>query len=861
MRRTPDTLTRLRQLAVRMPLALLAAVLASGADTATAPTKDAQNSFFENRIRPLLAEQCYQCHSDKARKLKGDLRLDSLAAMVQGGASKHPAIVPGKPDESLVIKAMRYTDEDLQMPPKARLDDRAIQDMVTWISMGAPFPESDEKPTKPEPRPVDTTDLVKAKSFWSFQPIVSPPAPAVAQAGWPANDIDRFVLARMEAQGVKPSPGADKRTLIRRATYDLTGLPPTPDEVDAFIADQSPGAFATVVDRLLASPRYGERWGRHWLDLVRYADTAGDSADYPIPQAYLYRNWVITALNRDLPYDEFVREQIAGDLLPAGDEAMRQEHLIATGFIALAKRFSVNPERDQHLTIDDTIDIMGRSLLGLTIGCARCHDHKFDPIPSSDYYALYGIFASTRYPFAGSEEDRRPHNLVPLASAAQIEAILAPKKDQLAAIDAEIAQIEAERSAARQASKEGTAAAAAKPGDPPTPTLTKRSEQELKNAQNDATRRRAALLEAVPYAFAVAEGTPADAHVQKRGDPDKQGELVHRRFLSILGGSPLPSAATGSGRLELAGWITSPGNPLTARVMANRIWQFHLGTPIVATPSDFGSRGRTPSNPALLDYLASRFIAGGWSLKAMHRMIMLSRTWQMSSLEDPGSMAHDAVNDTLWHFPRRRLEAEEIRDAILSVSGKLDLDIPLAHPFPPQRTWEFTQHSQFSAVYDSQHRSVYVMQQRIRRHPFFAIFDGADPGASTPQRMVSTSPLQALFLMNDPFVFVNAQAFAARLPANAKLRLKLDAAYRIALARHATASELDAGEAYIARFCALSAAGTSTPDAKAGAGAKPGTDATASHDAEAAPLANAAQDALASYLRALISSNEFLFID
>ncbi len=871
--------------AAMLTLAMLGAADSPPPAAAQTAAAVASTEFFERRIRPLLAEQCYQCHSDQAKKLKGGLRLDSFAAMIQGGESKHPAIVPGKPEESLVIKAMRYGDEDLQMPPKKRLDDQAIKDMATWISMGAPFPEGDAGPAAAVKRPIDTTDPEKAKSFWSFQPISAPPVPTITNIGWPLGDIDRFVLARMEAQGVQPAPAADKRTLIRRATFDLTGLPPTPEEVDAFLADGSPTAFATVVDRLLASPRYGERWGRHWLDLVRYADTAGDSADYPVPQAALYRDWVINAFNRDLPYDEFLRQQLAGDLMPAANDAERHQHLIATGFIAIAKRFSVNPERDQYLTIEDTIDTLGKSVLGLTVGCARCHDHKFDPIPSRDYYGLYGIFASTHYPFAGSEEDRRPHGLVPLVTPTELEALLGPKKDQLKAVEAEIADLEEERTGARQARKaakeKAEIAAVAKPADakpadakpadakpadakpadakpadakpadakpadaklaaqaaapaavetPAPAPVKKRTDAELKNALGDATKRRAALLEKVPYAFAVSEGTPGDAHLQKRGDPEKQGEVVPRHFLTVLGGQGLPADSTGSGRLELARWLSSASNPLTARVMANRLWQFHFGSAIVATPSDFGNRGRAPNNPALLDHLASQFIAHGWSFKAMHRAIMLSRAWQLSTASAPASLARDPADDTLWRFPRRRLEAEEIRDAILAVSGRLDLAVPAAHPFPPQSAWDYTQHSQFAAVYDSLHRSVYVMQQRIRKHPFFAVFDGADTGTSTAERMVSTSPLQALFLMNDPFVFSQSTAFAERLAGITDARSRLDAAFRYAFARHATPAELDAGLAYLTRYRELS------PD----------------------PAAET--PALASFLRALFASNEFMFID
>jgi cytochrome c553/uncharacterized small protein (DUF1192 family) len=815
----------------------LIALSAIGAADAPAAAKagDAADrerlEFFEKRIRPVLVEQCYKCHSDQARKLKGDLKLDSLAAMIKGGTSKHPAIVPGKPDESLVIKAMRYVDDDLQMPPKAKLDDQAISDMATWIAMGAPFPEGAASSAAPQ-QPAYVVDAEQAKSFWSFQPVKDPPPPAVKQAGWPLGDIDRFVLAKLEDKGLTPAPVADRRTLIRRATFDLTGLPPTPEEIDAFLADPSPNAFATVVDRLLASPRYGERWGRHWLDLVRYADTAGESADYPVPQAHLYRDYVIQAFNDDKPYDRFLTEQLAGDLLPAADEEQRKRQVIATGYVAIARRFSVNPESAQHLTIEDTIDTLGRSVLGLTVGCARCHDHKFDPIPTTDYYALYGIFDSTRYPFPGSEEDRRQHGFVPTIAQSQVDEIVKPFKERIAAIDAEIKRLQDERTEVKQADKQadGKPAAGAEGAK-------LRTREQIKHDLEEARKRRTALLDEmppIPDAYAVAEGDGHDVHVQKRGEPDKQGELAPRGFLSILGGQRLPSGTTGSGRLQLAGWLTDRTNPLTARVLVNRLWQHHFGAAIVATPSDFGTRGRPPTNPALLDHLASRFMAQGWSIKAMHRAIMNSRVYQLASAGDQRNLAIDAVNESQWRFNRLRLDAEEVRDALLAVSGRLDLSPAGAHPFPAQKTWNFTQHAQFSAVYDSRHRSVYVMQQRIKKHPFFAVFDGADTSASTAERLVSTTPLQALYLMNDPFVFAQSEAFAERVAAAhpGDERGQVAAAYPLALGRPATAAELDAAVAYLARF--RETAGGAIP---------------------------AKHPELSSYLRAVFASNEFMFID
>jgi hypothetical protein len=541
------------------------------------------------------------------------------------------------------------------------------------------------------------------------------------------------------------APDADKRTLIRRATYDLTGLPPSPEEIAAFLADTSPDAFAKVVDRLLASPRYGERWGRYWLDVVRYADTAGDNSDFPIPQIYRYRDWVIAAFNRDLPYDQFVRQQLAGDLIPGGSVEEARQRLTATGYIANARRFGSRvDDYPQHLTIEDTIDNLGRTFLGLTINCARCHDHKFDPIPTRDYYALYGIFQSTRYPWPGIELDQKQRDLVPLATPQEIETAKKARREKQQSLDAEADRRKKEFEAAKDEAK--------KPLE--------KSWQEAKKAAEDHKNAPA------PYelAYAVADASKIeDAAVQQKGDPAKPGPVVHRRFLTVFNGAEVPPDDKTSGRLKLADWILSPDNPLTARVMVNRLWLHHFGKGIVPTPNDFGRQGKPPTHPELLDWLAVRFRESGWSVKAMHRLIMLSRTWQLSSQRDPDSATSDPNNELLSSFPRRRLDAEAIRDTLLLLGGELDLSPPGPHPFPPEKDWKFTQHNPFKAVYETKRRSVYLMTQRIQRHPYFAIFDGADPATSTPLRPVSTTPLQALFLLNDPLVHEQSSRFAARL--------------------------------------------------------------------------------------------------
>lgn len=796
--------SRWRAVATLGTLAVLSAPASAGSP----------EDFFESRIRPLLSRHCYTCHTALA---SGGLRLDSRLALLKGGG-RGPAVVPGKPEESLLIRAVQYQDERVKMPPVKKLEDEEIADLIRWVREGAAWGS--------ETAPGESEQAVKSASFWSFQPPLERPLPRQVPKEWAANPVDRFIFAKLREKGLKPAPLADKRTLIRRATYDLTGLPPSPEEVEAFVQDRSPKAFEKVVDRLLASAHYGERWGRRWLDLVRYADTAGDSADYPIPQARLYRDYVISSFNRDKPYDQFLREQIAGDLLPYRDEEDRWEKIVATGYLAIARRFSVRPERNMHLTIEDTIDNLGKVVLGLSINCARCHDHKYDPISAKEYYALYGIFASTRYPFAGSENDQYQKDLVYRLPQEKVDEILRPYREQLAAIDAEIARLEEERKALGQAGAHGA------PGG--------RTAQDITADIRKASKRRAAVLASMPpleTAFAVSEGKPQNVRVHLRGDPRTLGDEVPRGFLRVLGGGPIPAECKGSGRLELAQWLTDPNNPLTARVMVNRIWQHHFGRGLVATPNDFGKRGSLPTHPELLDYLALRFQREGWSVKAMHRLIMLSRTYQLAGAPPAGSAEKDPNNEYLSRFPRRRLEAEEIRDSLLVFSGALERGAPGPHPFPPPSSWNFTQHKPFTAVYDGNHRSVYLMTQRIQKHPYLALFDGPDPNLSTPVRSATTTPLQALFLMNSEFVHSHMDRFAGRLlELEPDLKRRLDRAHRIVLARPAAPAELQKATEYLEEAVQkLAAAGV--------------------------PQSSRPQAALASYLRALVSSNEFLFVD
>ncbi len=802
-----------------------------------APVKPGDLEFFEKHVRPILVDQCYECHS-AGKQAKGGLLLDSRAAVLRGG-DHGPSLVVGEPAKSRLIEAVRYQKDDLQMPPKHRLRSEEVKVLEEWIRRGAPDPREE---IGVAPVAKYQVDFNVAKNFWSFQSLRAPIVPSSKSRS--LNPIDHFIAAKLEEKDLQPAPPADKLTLIRRVTFDLIGLPPAPEEVRAFLADQSPVAFARVIERLLASPQYGERWGRHWLDVVRYADTAGDSSDFPIPQAYKYRNYVLDSFNADKPYDRFLKEQIAGDLLPFTNELERRDNIVATGFIASARRFGVSDER--HLTIEDTIDVVGKAMLGLTVSCARCHDHKFDPISTRDYYALYGIFNSTRYPFPGSETDKHQRDFVPLVPQVDTDALLFPFTVGLAQLDARIKALTLEK-----------AALTSKPGDA---ALNPGRIQEIDSELQKANREREAVMDDMPIpdnAYAVTEGTPKDAHLQRRGEPNNLGEAVPRGFLQVLGGQRLPENFPGSGRLQLAEWIASPANPLTARVMVNRIWQHHFGKGLVATPNDFGKQGRAPTHPELLDFLASQFIQQGWSIKAMHRIILMSETYQRSSNANRRALIYsprhaaqwgiraagaspaevDPGNDLLWRFNRQRLDAEIIRDTLLEVAGQLDPNMGVAHPFPPESRWSYSQHNAFTATYDHRQRSVYLMQQRIRKHPFFATFDGADANASTGSRLVSTTPLQALFMMNDVFVEQMAIYLSARLmQESGEDRARIERAHWLAFSRPATKSEVRDGLEFLKNFRLKG---------------------------KAAGIAEGQLDlkAWAGYVQAVLGSNEFICVD
>jgi mono/diheme cytochrome c family protein len=828
--------------------------------------------FFEKHVRPVFVEHCHQCHSAESEKVKGGLLVDSREALLKGGDSG-PALVPGDPEKSLLIKAIRYNDENLQMPPKGKkLTDDQIKHLEEWVKIGAPDPRGVKAKIAEAPR---------ASDHWAFKPIKMPAPPAVKNARWAQSPVDQFIVQKLESRGVTPNPIADKRTLIRRATYDLIGLPPTPQEVDQFIKDNSTEAFSKLVDRLLNSPHYGERWGRYWLDVARYADTKGYvfEEERRYPYSFTYRDYVIRSLNEDLPFDQFIVHQIAADLLPLGDD---KRALAALGYLTLGRRFLNN----QPDIIDDRIDVVTRGFMGLTVTCARCHDHKYDPIPTKDYYSLYGVFASSsepndkpllgkgalphEYPQYLAEREKRENELKKyredqeaavraklrgrvgdyLLAAneasrlsdkgkqdslarerklgpavlerwmsslkkwqAETNPIFAPwfayaevgetnfadkakeMKWESGAVNPLVAAAfasapESLKQVAERytgiftnidqqwkelvAQAEKAKSTASGPNASLPTALPDKSAEELRqvlyaessplNLDDDeyrrlfdtpvsqkmrALRRKIDELDAThdgapPKAMALVDNkTPQTPRVFIRGNANNRGPEVPRQFLEVLAGPDRKPFEKGSGRLELAQAIASPDNPLTARVIVNRVWMYHFGAPLVRTPSDFGLRSEPPSHPELLDYLAARFIQEGWSLKKLHRLIMLSRAYQQSSEHNAKAAKEDPANQLLWRMNRKRLDFESMRDTFLALGGSVDL---AQGGRPVDLTTE-----PFTA-----RRTVYGFVERQNLPGLFRTFDFASPDTTSPQRFATTVPQQALFLMNSPFVVKQA---------------------------------------------------------------------------------------------------------
>src|SRR6056297_200747 len=620
---------------------------------------DATVVDFAEDVRPILARHCVACHG--AEEVNGGIRLDDPKMARAEADSGSFAIVPGRPDESeLIVRVTSDYDGDRMPPEGPGLSAEDVRRLRTWIEQGAPWPESES--STEERSGGELSD--EGADHWSFRPLArsGPPRSGPPRTDQASTTLDQFVAAKRREIGVTAAPPAGPAALIRRASFGLTGLPPTPEEVARFASAEAtlgrPLAMKQLVDELLSRPTYGQRWGRHWMDWVRYADTAGDNSDFPIPQAYLYRNYIIDSINDDVPYDRFLTEQLAGDLLPADSQAERNRLVIATGYLAMARRFGSLVERyPWHLTIEDTIDNVGRTMLGMTIACARCHDHKFDPISTRDYYGLYGIFASTRYPFPGIELFQTQHDLVPLIERDLAAAALEPFAGKTRELESKLTKLldQCERQSLENAERAKTS----------TIDEQRKMQDELDRMLLKARRAGQELadhlksLPEMPMAYAVQDAEPIDASIQIKGEPDRPGAVVPRKFPDVLGGQQLPDdlSSETSGRLQLARWITAEDNPLTARVIVNRVWQRHFGTGLVASTSDFGLRGETPSHPELLDWLAADFIRHGWSLKHLHRTIMTSQAYQLSSRDLPENLAIDPANRWLWKFNRRRLDA------------------------------------------------------------------------------------------------------------------------------------------------------------------------------------------------------------
>ena len=741
----------------------------TAAPDATAPDT-AGLEFFEKKIRPVLVKHCYECHSAKSKAIKGALLLDTRVGTRKGGESG-PSVVPGKIDDSLLLSALQY--DSFEMPPKGKLPKAVIADFEQWVKMGAPDPR--EAMTVIAKK---TIDYKAAREFWSFRPITKPNLPPVRDASWPRNDIDRFVLAQLEAKNLKPVGPAEKRTLIRRATFDLIGLPPTPKEIEEFLADTDLKAFEKVVSRLLASPHYGERWGRRWLDVARYGeDQAHTFKARKYPSGFRYRDWVVKSLNDDMPYDRFVSLQIAGDLLDGPD---RNGRLAALGLFALGPvYYADNGEKKKAMADewDDRIDTLIRGVQGLTVSCARCHDHKFDPISMQDYYGIAGVFASTDY----KEYPIAPQEMLDKKKQAD-DAVKEQDKKQRELINAEKKRLTAEAPM-----ENGKKKPLPKKGKDLEKLFSDKAKADLKTIRAELDKRKKATAAIkIPVVHSLIEGKSQDLKIYLSGDPEKLGDVVPRGFLRVIAGAETSGFKTkGSGRLELAAAIASKNNPLTARVIVNRVWRGHFGRGIVRTPSNFGSLGERPTHPQLLDFLASSFIENGWSLKTLHKQIMLSAVYRSSSEFNAAANEVDPENRLLWRMNRRRLEVEPWRDAMLAVSGQLDRNIGGPSINLSSKA--------------NKRRTLYGFVSRHKLDDVLHLFDFPDPNITIAKRSETTVPLQLLFVLNSEFMTSQAKTLSARLMSENMENdaARIERAYQLLFGRSPTAVETEVGTAFV----------------------------------------------------------------
>lgn len=798
-------------------VAALGSLLLAGAALGQTATKldqpdPAKIEFFEKKIRPILTDHCYNCHSADT-KPAGNLRVDDRNGLLTGG-NTGPAIIPGEPGKSLLLKKVTLKDEKKRMPLEGKLlSEEQVADLTKWIKDGAAWQSAKLPASFGKERP-EYQQL--KKDHWAWQPITTPKIPAVKDAAWAKDDIDRFLLAKSEEKGLKHVGDADKVTLIRRVTFDLTGLPPTPAEIEDFVKDNSPDAFEKVVDRLLASNAFGEHWGRHWLDVARYGESTGPSRNIPYPYAWKYRDYVIDAVNADIPFNRFIQEQIAGDLLKADTNDERDRLLTATGFLALGVK-DVNQRFKPRFimdNVDEQIDAVSRSVLALTVSCARCHDHKFDPIPTSDYYALAGIFTSTdncagvRNKMGGGGLDYYdPAMLVRLTSDV-------PKvsNEQTEKLKKELDEAKKAWDAIR-GTPEGLKVAA---NGFPTQRPFRLKYEKL---QADY----AALTDPVARGYAVHGVRDAqkvsNTEVRIRGEAEKLGPVVSRGFLTTF---EVPGAGkvnpVQSGRLELANWLTSNKNPLTPRVAVNRIWQHLFGQGLVSTVDNFGIMGAAPTHPELLDHLANRFMDGGWSVKKMVKTLVMTRAYQLASTFDKAKPSGDAAgirdplvidpaNQMVWRHSPRRLNAEEIRDAMLVASGTLNTKRPKGSPAQELKMVEMTDNGKEArTIYDSadgdKHRSLYLPLLRGLTPHALEAFDPVEQTLVTGNRDATTVPGQALFLLNSPFTRKESLNLAERLLKDKETtdHIRIQKAYQIVLGRIPTEKEVDRARAFVAEY-------------------------------------------------------------
>ncbi len=749
-----------------------------------------QLAFFESKIRPVLIEHCYECHSDNGEQAQGGLWLDSREGGLKGG-DHGPAIVPRSPRKSLLMEALSH-ETDLAMPPDEKLDDAVIENFRRWIQMGAPDPRKSPLPQNIKPE----IDIESGRKFWAFTPAQRREPQPLPADHWSRTDIDRYLFAEMHARDLAPVEDAQATTLLRRIYFDLIGLPPDPAAISQFREDYETNpaaAVGSVVDQLLANQGFGERWGRHWLDIARYAESSGGPSNQSFPHAWRYRDYVIESFNNDKPFDEFILEQIAGDLMDAADDNDRAENIVATGFLAIGVKQLNQRDRRQFRAdlADEQLDATFQVFQALTVACARCHDHKFDPIPQEDYYAVAGIFRNTDtcYGTISVVQSLHPSELIELPAGAESPTFLEPLSSaQRARIEQEITRLQRRRENLGE-------------DVPPFRRL-------LINSQ--ITEQRSELNsydeQGQPLAFAMGvqdRRFVSDVPLLIRGEIDQPGDIIPRGFPQVLIASPPKIPRRSSGRLELAQWMASPENPLTARVIANRIWLHLMGRGLVATPDNFGASGLPPSHPALLDHLAIRLMEQGWSVKGLIREIMMSRAYQLSSLHNDSNFSVDPDNQWHWRMPTRRLEAEAIRDTMLFLGGRLaespDGGSPVAEAGegPINRSIPNTE----LLVSSSQNRSVYLPIIRNQLPESLTLFDFPDPSLIVGERARTSIPSQALYMLNNPFVLQQSSALADRLlaaPGNDTQRIQL--AYQLCLSRLPNSRELSKSQSFVKQF-------------------------------------------------------------